>query len=54
MVAEKAKRLEHEDMVALSLLVGGFNLLPDRCRFLHLCTRTYAYAMEYSFLSYNL
>lgn len=31
MVPEKAERLEHEDMVALPLLVRSLNLLPDVC-----------------------
>lgn len=52
MVAEKAERLE--DMVALSLLARGFNLLPDRRRYLYLRTHRYTYAVEYSFLSYGL
>lgn len=30
MVPEKAEHLEHEGMVALSLLVRGFKLLPYR------------------------
>lgn len=54
MVAEKAERLEHEDVVALSLLVRGFNPLPDRRRYLRLCTHRGAYAVGYSFLSYDL
>lgn len=36
MVPEKAKHLDQEDMVALSLLVRGFKLLSDMC--INLCT----------------
>lgn len=52
MVPEKAEHLEHEDMVALSLLVRGFKLLPDMCIYLYLCT--HRCAIEYSFLCYSL
>lgn len=53
MVPEKAERFEHDDTVALALLVRGFKLLPDTYIYRCACTYRYMHAIEYSLLSYD-